>query len=47
MGAFMRWRAAEANAGPNITVLENDVIEALGELEWSHETNIALELVVL
>lgn len=44
MEALMRWRAAEANAGPDRTGLENDILAALGELEWPRETNIALEL---
>lgn len=44
MEALMQWRAAEANAGPDLTGLENDILVALGELEWPRETNIAIEL---
>lgn len=44
MQALMQWRAAEANAGPDIANLENDILVALGNLEWPRETNIAIEL---
>ena len=44
MEALMRWRAAEANAGPDLSSLENDILVALGELEWPRETDIGIEL---
>lgn len=44
MEALMSWRAAVANAGPDLSNLENDILSALGELEWPRETNIAIEL---
>ena len=44
MSALMQWRADEANIGPDLSALENDVLVALGELTWPYETNIALEL---
>lgn len=44
MEALMQWRAAEANAGPDLSNLENDLLAALGKLEWPRETNIAIEL---
>lgn len=44
MEALMQWRAAQANAGPDLSGLENDILETLGQLEWPRETNIAMEL---
>jgi hypothetical protein len=44
MEALMQWRAAQANAGPDLSGLENDILETLGQLEWPRETNIAIEL---
>ena len=44
MEALMQWRAAQANAGPDLSALENDILETLGQLEWPRETNIAIEL---
>jgi len=43
MEALMQWRAAEANAGPNLSSLENDILLVLGNLEWPRQTDIALE----
>ena len=44
MEALMGWRAAAANAGPDVAAIENDLLAALGELEWPRETNIAIDL---
>jgi len=44
MEGLMQWRAAEANAGPDISGLEHDILAALGDLEWPRQTDIALEL---
>ena len=44
MEALMQWRAAAANAGPDVVTIENDLLAALGELEWPRETNIAINL---
>lgn len=44
MEALMLWRASQANNGPDLTSLENDILAALGEIEWPRETNIAIEL---
>src|SRR3546814_2927356 len=44
MEALMTWRAAAANAGPDVAAIENDLLTALGELEWPRETNIAIDL---
>lgn len=44
MEALMRWRADAANAGPDVTAIENDLLTALGELAWPRETNIAIDL---
>jgi hypothetical protein len=44
MESLMQWRAAQANAGPDLSGLENDILETLGQLEWPRETNIAIEL---
>src|SRR3546814_953434 len=44
MEALMTWRAAAANAGPDVAAIENDLLTALGELKWPRETNIAIDL---
>lgn len=44
MEALMQWRAAEANAGPNLDNLETDLLNALAALDWHRETNIAIDL---
>lgn len=44
MEALMQWRAAAANAGPDIASIENDLLAALGQLEWPRETKIAIDL---
>src|SRR3546814_17917467 len=43
MEALMTWRAAAAHAGPDVAALENDLLTALGELEWPRVTNIAFD----
>src|SRR3546814_18748147 len=44
MEALMTWRAAAANAGPDVAAIENDLLTALGELKWPRATNIAIDL---
>lgn len=44
MEALMIWRAAQANTVPDAMVVENEILLALGNLEFPHETNIAIEL---
>src|SRR3546814_8816439 len=44
MEALMTWRAAAANAGPDVAAIVNDLLTALGELKWPRETNIAIDL---
>jgi len=42
--ALMRWRAEMANNGPDQESLENALLQSLGQLDWPHETNIAISL---
>lgn len=42
--AVMLWRAAAANTGPATAGIEENLRVALGELQFPHETNVALEL---
>src|SRR3546814_20343940 len=44
MEALMTWRAAAANAGPDVAAIENDLLTALAELTCARETNIAIDL---
>lgn len=44
MDALMTWRAAKANAGPDMSAVADEVLQALGALAWPAETNIALDL---
>ncbi|QDK35785.1 DUF4236 domain-containing protein [Sphingomonas sp. IC081] len=42
MAALMAWRAAQANAGPDLAAVEDALLQRLGSLEWPRETNIAI-----
>ena len=42
--AVMLWRAAAANSGPATTGIEEQLLAALGDLQFPRETNVALEL---
>lgn len=42
MDALMRWRAEQANNGPDADAIADALIESLGALAWPAETNIAL-----
>lgn len=42
MEALMRWRAEQANSGPDQTALENALLDTLGTLQWPYETNIGI-----
>jgi hypothetical protein len=44
MQALMRWRAEQANAGPDEDAIGNALLKTLGALEWPAETNIAISL---
>lgn len=42
--AVMLWRAAAANSGPATAGIEEQLLAALGELQFPRETHVALEL---
>lgn len=44
MQALMTWRAEQANSAPDMSRVEDDLLAALGALQWPAETNIALSL---
>ena len=44
MDALMRWRADQANSGPDNDALSNALLQNLGALSWPAETNIALQI---
>jgi hypothetical protein len=44
MEALMKWRAEQANAGPDDSGVAEAVLNALGSLDWPAETNIALDV---
>ena len=44
MDALMTWRAAQANAGPDMGEVADAVLQGLGALDWPAETNIALDI---
>lgn len=43
MDALMRWRAEQANSGPDQIALENALLGTLGTLQWPYETNIGID----
>ncbi|MBU6395038.1 MAG: DUF4236 domain-containing protein [Sphingomonadales bacterium] len=44
MEALMKWRAEQANSGPDDSGVAEAVLNALGALDWPAETNIALDV---
>lgn len=44
MEALMKWRADQANSGPDDATVADAVLQALGTLDWPTETNIALDV---
>lgn len=44
MEALMKWRADQANSGPDDAAIADAVLQALGALDWPAETNIALDV---
>ncbi|KPF53134.1 hypothetical protein IP65_14025 [Novosphingobium sp. AAP1] len=44
MEALMKWRADQANSGPDDAAVANAVLQALGPLDWPTETNVALDV---
>lgn len=44
MDALMTWRADQANAGSDESTVADAVLQALGNLDWPAETNIAIDI---